>query len=134
MTGVLFACALLSLAASPARSGTTAPDKLEHPGEVALVEGPDGWAYQHFPSNLRLYVFDKDPAGKSTCNVGCSEAWPPLIAPDDAPLVGDWTKVVREDGRKQWAYKGHPVYLRYHDSPVVSTGNGVDGVWHFLEP
>lgn len=134
MTRALFTCVLLFLTTSPARSGTTAPDKLEHPAEVALIQESGGWSYQHFPSNVRLYIFDGDSPGKSNCNLGCAGAWQPLIAPDDAKPVGDWTKVVRDDGRTQWAYKDRPVYLRYHDSPSEATGNGIDGAWHFLEP
>ncbi len=41
----------------------------------------------------------------------CSEAWPPVLAGDDAEEVGKWTIVEREDGSKQWAYDGYPMYI-----------------------
>ena len=126
--------ALLLFFIGTSGGGATPPTNLEHPGQVALMESAAGWYYVHFPTSLRLYVFDLDTDGKSTCNFGCSSAWPPLLAPDDAESIGHWTVLVREDGRKQWAYKDRPVYLRYHDSPSKPTGDGVDGVWHFLEP
>jgi predicted lipoprotein with Yx(FWY)xxD motif len=129
-------CALLFLAAGAAKAASKAPDKEEHPADVALIEDSGNWAYRHFPSNLRLYIFDKDTPKSSACTDtdGCAGVWPPLLASDEAKPMGDWTVITRGDTRKQWAYKGHPVYLRYHDSPDAPTGNGVDGVWHFLEP
>jgi predicted lipoprotein with Yx(FWY)xxD motif len=111
--------------------------KLEHPSNVALVEGtkPGDLVYKHFPSNLRLYIFDKDGQEKSACNDPCTSSWPPLIVPTgDARTVGDWKPFKRDDGRLQWAYKGHPVYIRYHDSPEKPMGDGVDGTWHLLNP
>jgi predicted lipoprotein with Yx(FWY)xxD motif len=92
--------------------------KLEHPGDTALSEDEPGkYVYKSFPTLLRLYVFDKDRPGKSTCNDGCASAWPPLLvsASEKGPRIGDWTIVVRDDGVRQWAYKGRPVYTRYHD-------------------
>ena len=127
---VLIFCALPALAATD----TATPDKLDHPGNVALIHDEAGWTYVHFPSNLRLYVYDKDGKGQSTCNLGCDGAWPPLaVAADDKPM-GDWTIATRYDGTKQWLYKGRPVYLRFHDSPEKPTGDGLDGSWHYLQP
>ena len=34
----------------------------------------------------------------------------PLIATVDGKASGDFTLVTRDDGRKQWAYKGKPLY------------------------
>jgi len=135
LSRVLFTCSALLLMTIPARSGTTAPDKLEHPGQVALVETTAGWGYQHFPSNVRLYVYDADSPGKSNCNLGCAGAWQPLIAPDGEKPVGDWTKITREDGRQQWAYKDRPVYLRYHGAMSGSSSDDATAAtWHVLEP
>jgi predicted lipoprotein with Yx(FWY)xxD motif len=57
-----------------------------------------------------------------------------VIAPAGATPLGDWTVVVRDDGRSQWAYKGRPAYTRRHDTPEKPAGDGIDGAWHFLEP
>ena len=130
-TCALIACGTLPLAVTAA---TTAPDKLEHPGQVALMQDEKGWNYVHFPTSLRLYVYDKDVEGKIACVSECSYQWPPIVAPSDATPLGDWTLVQRDDGRRQWAYKGRPIYVRYHDSPGAPSGNGFDGLWHFLEP
>ena len=125
--------AVPALAASAAKDPTP-PAKTEHPGEVALVEESNGYAYLAAPSRLRLYVSDRDSPGKSSCDESCAYAWPPLIAREGAKPMGYWTIITRDDGRRQWAYKGHPVYYLFHDSPDQPAGNGIEGIWHFLEP
>ena len=128
--------ALLCLA-SLVTAADRPPQKLEHPSNVALVEnspGP-GLIYKHFPTNLRLYIFDGDKDGKSGCIDACAGAWPPLIVPPgDDKKIGDWKPILRDDGRLQWSYKGHPVYVRYHDSLEHPMGDGFEGKWHFLTP
>lgn len=59
---------------------------------------------------MTLYTLDKDAGGKSMCNGPCAESWPALIAADDAKPTADMTIVVRDDGKKMWAYKGKPLY------------------------
>jgi len=84
-------------------------------------------------AGMTLYVFDRDGAGsgKSACNGPCAAAWPPLMAAADAQPSGDWSIVTRDDGGKQWAYKGKPVYLWAKDQkPGDKTGDGFNNVWH----
>ena len=59
---------------------------------------------------MTLYVFDKDSGGKSACNGPCAGNWPPLMAAAGAMPTGDYSVITRDDGSKQWAYKGHPLY------------------------
>lgn len=87
------------------------------------------------PNGLSLYTFDRDAAGKSNCNDRCAANWPPLAAAADAKPEGDWTVVTRDDGSKQWAYKGKPVYGWVKDSkPGDRTGDNVNQVWHLARP
>lgn len=80
---------------------------------------------------MTLYVFDRDSGGKSACNGPCATNWPPLMATGDAKASGDWTVVTRDDGSKQWAYKGKPLYTWTKDAkPGDKTGDGVNNVWH----
>ena len=65
---------------------------------------------------MTLYTFDKDAGGKSACNGPCATNWPPLMAGADAKASGDWTVVTRDDGGKQWAYKGKPLYTWAKDT------------------
>jgi len=86
---------------------------------------------------MTLYTFDKDAAnsGKSVCNDQCAKNWPPVMAEASAKPMGDWTLVTRDDGSKQWAYKGKPVYLFAPDTkPGDKTGEGKGGVWHVIKP
>lgn len=86
---------------------------------------------------MTLYTFDKDPAGggKSLCNGPCAENWPPLAAAAGDQGSGDFSIVTRDDGSKQWAYKGRPLYLWVKDAkPGDKTGDGVKDVWHIAKP
>ena len=92
----------------------------EYPIDAALSKSADGnWIFRSFPEGSQLYIYKKDEPEKSNCNKGCAAAWPPLlVSSDKAKTVGNWTILTREDGRKQWVYKGQPVYRRYHDFPT----------------
>ena len=88
------------------------------------------------PSGATVYTFDKDAAnsGKSACNGPCAQNWPPLAAQaSDAPS-GDWTIVTRDDGAKQWAYKGWPLYTFAKDAkPGDTAGDNFKNVWHVVK-
>nr|WP_157263803.1 hypothetical protein [Azohydromonas aeria] len=89
------------------------------------------------PSGMTLYTFDRDAAGsgKSVCNGPCATNWPPLVAAADARAQGDWSVVTRDDGSRQWAYKGKPLYYWAKDAkPGDRTGDGVNQVWHTARP
>jgi|SRR5579864_909043 len=88
-------------------------------------------------AGMTLYTFDKDPmgGGKSVCNGQCAINWPPLMAEGSASASGDYAVVARDDGSKQWAYKGKPLYLWIKDQkPGDKTGDGVNNVWHVATP
>jgi predicted lipoprotein with Yx(FWY)xxD motif len=88
-------------------------------------------------AGMTLYTFDRDTAsnGKSVCNGSCIALWPALSAPDNATNSGDWTVVTRDDGKKQWAYKGKPLYTWVKDTkPGEKTGDNVNNVWHVAKP
>ncbi|HOX89150.1 MAG TPA: hypothetical protein P5024_08500 [Burkholderiaceae bacterium] len=88
-------------------------------------------------AGMSLYTFDRDVAGsgKSVCNGPCAANWPPLLAGADARASGDWSIVTRDDGARQWAYKGKPVYLWAKDTkPGDRTGQGVNNVWQLARP
>ncbi len=84
---------------------------------------------------MSLYTFDKDATGTSNCNGKCAVAWPPLKAEDMAKGEGDFSVIKRQDGSKQWAYKGKPLYTWIKDTkPGDVTGDGVKDVWHLARP
>lgn len=81
------------------------------------------------PDGKPLYTFSRDSApGNSACNGQCSTAWPPLAAAADAKDAGDWTVVARDEGSKQWAYKGKPLYTFARDT-AGAAATGVSETW-----
>ena len=88
-------------------------------------------------NGMTLYTFDKDTAGsgKSACNGPCAANWPPLFAMDGDVGSGDYGIVTRDDGRKQWALKGKPLYFWVKDQKAGDeTGDGVNNVWRVAKP
>ena len=81
-----------------------------------------------------LYTFTKDAAGKSNCNGGCATAWPPFIVANAALAGGEFSIVTRDDGAKQWAFKGQPLYFFAGDTkPGEMNGEGSGGVWFVVK-
>ncbi|HTR56568.1 MAG TPA: hypothetical protein VMM27_00160 [Casimicrobiaceae bacterium] len=83
-------------------------------------------------AGMTLYTFDKDAGGKSACSGPCAANWPPLVASASATASGDWSIVTRDDGTRQWAYKGKPLYTWSKDQkPGDRTGDGfLNNQWH----
>jgi predicted lipoprotein with Yx(FWY)xxD motif len=89
------------------------------------------------PKGMTLYIFDKDKeAGKSACNGGCANLWPPF-APEagQAKATEPLSIITRDDGTKQYAYKGKPLYYYDKDSKAGdTTGDAVGKVWWVAKP
>ncbi|MET0443048.1 MAG: hypothetical protein ABW151_00605, partial [Pseudorhodoplanes sp.] len=90
------------------------------------------------PNGMSLYTFDRDAAGsgKSVCNGPCATNWPPLMAAADARADTNYTIITRDDGSKQWAYKGKPLYGWVKDTkPGDTSGDGAaNNSWHIAMP
>ena len=85
---------------------------------------------------MTLYTFDRDTMpDKSSCNGMCLMNWPALKADANAKDMGDWKVIARDDGAKQWAYKGKPLYYFSMDAAAGDTkGDGRAMVWHIAKP
>jgi predicted lipoprotein with Yx(FWY)xxD motif len=119
-----FTAAALLMAAAGLAAAQTAPAMAK---DGALVGAND----------MTLYTFDKDAAGsgKSVCNGPCATNWPPLMARAEDKASGDWSIITRDDGSKQWAYKGKPLYFWAKDAkPGDRSGDGINQVWHTAKP
>ncbi len=55
----------------------------------------------------------------------CLEQWSPVVAPHIARSIGDWEIITREDGLKQWAYQGRPLF-RYSGDVLLGEAAGHD--------
>jgi len=85
---------------------------------------------------LTLYTFDKDApdSGKSVCNGDCAVKWPPAMAAEGARPSGSLSVITRDDGRRQWAFKGRPLYTWPEDQePGDVYGDNYNKVWHVIK-
>ena len=78
-----------------------------------------------------LYILASDMEfGKSACNGDCAMLWPPFAASAEAKASGPWTIFTRDDGSRQWAYKGKPLYTYSKDQkPGDAKGHNVLQIW-----
>jgi len=117
--------ALLTIVAGYAAAQTA-------PAKVMLM--PDMLMDQN---GMTLYTFDNDKEpNKSSCNGNCANVWPPLKAEASEKDMGNWKVITRDDGSKQWAYKGKPVYYFAMDKAggdKNGEGRG-NGAWHVAKP
>ncbi|MCG2593532.1 hypothetical protein LZ009_12165 [Ramlibacter sp. XY19] len=89
------------------------------------------------PNGMTLYTFDRDAmgSGKSVCNGPCATNWPPLMASASDAASGEWTIVTRDDGTRQWAFRGKPVYYWSKDAKAGDrTGDGFNNAWRLARP
>lgn len=87
-------------------------------------------------AGMTLYTFDKDMAGsgKSVCNGPCATLWPPAMAAADAKPEGELTVITRDDGAKQWAYRGKPIYTYAGDKKAGDiSGDNFKDIWHVIK-
>ncbi len=80
------------------------------PGGVTGNPTKFGIAFSDAKS-LTLY----SQAAVSPCSGECLDSWIPLAAPQAASPIGEWTIVTRNDGARQWAFQGRPVYRSVKD-------------------
>ena len=136
------ASAPASAAASPSASSSEAAGG-SYPLAVATVAagktltGEDG---------KTLYLFKKDVAnsGKSVCNGDCATNWPPYTLDTgetlakDAAVTGTVTMITRDDGTKQVAYNGWPLYYFKGDKAAGDSNgqniNAFGGIWVIAAP
>ena len=88
------------------------------------------------PNGMTLYTFVSDKGdGKSVCNGSCARKWPPLTASASAPAPqAPLSVITRDDGSKQYAWKGKPLYYYAEDKkPGDTTGHEVGRSWFVVQ-
>ena len=131
---ILFGAALVALAATSVGSygdPATLQDGAGIPAELTVQKIKGGKVFAD-AKGLTLYTLDRDASGKSTCNGACEQTWSPVRAPALANAsLGDWSAIRRDDGTRQWAYQGKPLYTFARDAKAGDIGgDGADAVWH----
>jgi predicted lipoprotein with Yx(FWY)xxD motif len=130
-----FGIGAVTLAAALLFGGCSMMPDMASMSSPAPAKGSDGVLVG--PNGMTLYTFDRDAAGsgKSVCNGQCAANWPPLMAGSDAKTSAAWSVVTRDDGTKQWAYQGKPLYYWAKDQkPGDKTGDGINNVWRTAKP
>jgi predicted lipoprotein with Yx(FWY)xxD motif len=132
---MIAAAALMSFSAS-AFAADTMPEGVKVK-EVTTPGGPVKVLSDAKGMTLYTFDVDKEP-GKSACNKGCIEYWPALTASASAKDMGAWTVIARDDGSKQWAHKGKPLYTFVQDKEAADfKGNDMPPdkkLWHCAVP
>lgn len=147
--GFSLAAALLAAAcgssASGGSSGTSGASAggASHQGTVITTRtGSDG-TFLTDGSGHSVYLWVKDPTGKSVCSGSCASAWPPVSASGTVTASGgakaaDLGSITRSDGTKQVTYDGHPLYYFAGDSSAGQTNgegsNGFGAKWWLVSP
>ena len=82
-----------------------------------------------------LYTYDGDTHNHSNCtDEACIAQWLPFYAREHHVSRGDFSVFTRQDGRKQWALVGKPLYFRVgethsQESPEQTTGSPANPHW-----
>ena len=117
------AISVASMAVSVSAVAADAPAKLANGALVAS-------------SGMTLYTFDNDKAdsGKSVCNGPCAALWPPFTAAASDQPAAPYGVVMRDDGARQFAYKGKPLYFYKADQKAGDRlGDNFRDVWHIIK-
>jgi predicted lipoprotein with Yx(FWY)xxD motif len=84
------------------------------------------WGGRNLRDNYRnAYVRGKKLGGGTCVTDLCLALWTPFRPAADAQSNGFWEVITREDGSKQWAYKGYALYT-YMGDKVAGDMNGND--------
>ncbi len=103
-----------------------------HAADTAPLKKANGMLVDS--KGMTVYTYDKDTAnsGKSACTGPCAENWPAVQTADAQPAA-PYSTVTREDGTKQLAYKGKPLYTFMKDKKAGDkAGDKFKDMWHVV--
>jgi predicted lipoprotein with Yx(FWY)xxD motif len=110
----------------------TAFQPIATPGEIKITQTILGQVLAD-AKGLTLYAQEGD---KASCDTKCLQTWQPIAAPWLGNAFDDFSVVARENGFRQWAFKGKPLYRNIADvGPGEISGHTAKG-WKsvVLEP
>jgi predicted lipoprotein with Yx(FWY)xxD motif len=94
------------------------------------------------PRDQAIYIFERDPKGKTVCYGECARAWPPVLT-KGAPRAAKGVRssllgtVRRRGGKRQVTYAGKPLYYYAHEGPGEVRCHNVNlngGFWWVVAP
>ncbi len=117
--------------ASSTYSSTTSPNNTAtKSADIIQTETESGIGqYLADSSGSALYTYSGDTKGVSNCTGSCLYSWPaysPTTSSESA-LPANVTIITRNDGTKQYAYNGLPLYTFVNDPSGQVTGDGISG-------
>ena len=114
---------------APVPMPTSAPVQTGSAGDAKTAQINGQTILVDAASGLALYEFTGDAANQSNCTGACLTIWPAHAATAAEQASGNFTIFTRADnGTRQWAYKGHPLYTFISDTTANNaTGNGIQG-------
>jgi predicted lipoprotein with Yx(FWY)xxD motif len=122
--------AALAIAACGGGSDTPRPPKTAsgRPATIGLESAGSLGKVLVDSRGRTVYLFRKDPRGKSSCAAACAAAWPPVRAqgvpvPGPGLSAAKLTTTARSDGAPQALSNGHPLY-RYTGDAKPGDTNG----------
>jgi predicted lipoprotein with Yx(FWY)xxD motif len=155
-SGTLVFAVALALAAcgddSPRAADGRAADGSDRPPAESSAEPRKGTRIQvgesefgtmlFGPSDQAIYVFERDPKGRTVCYRECARAWPPVLTkgkPRAAKGVRESLlgTVRRRNGKRQVTYAGKPLYYYAHEGPGEVRCHNVNlngGFWWVIAP
>jgi predicted lipoprotein with Yx(FWY)xxD motif len=130
-------------AASSTPSTTTKAPSTTSSGVTISTAKARGATYLTGASGRAIYLWVKDPSGKSVCSGACAALWPPVISNGTPNVSGGlnasgFTTFTRSDGGKQLAFHGHALYYYAPDQTAGQlTGQGSNqfgAKWWLVSP
>jgi len=78
--------------------------------------------------NESVYAYEEDSATESRCRDECTRTFRPVVAPELARAIGEWSILERSPGVRQWVFRGKPLYTHTLDQHSWSQqGSDVPG-------
>ncbi len=93
-------------------------------GKTLYFQGFNHRPYQNVGFNHAPHLY-----GTINCYNECEKSYPPLLAPANAQAAGEWWVLTRVDGKKQWAWRGIPLYTYATDKPGETNATGRNHIW-----
>lgn len=130
-------------ATTGAATGNSTGNSAATTGTVITTHAGSGGTFLTDGSGRAVYLWVKDPMGKSECSGACATAWPPVtdtgkLTASGGAKAADLSTITRSDGTKQVTYDGHALYYYVGDSAAgQTTGQGSDGFgakWWLVAP
>jgi predicted lipoprotein with Yx(FWY)xxD motif len=130
-------------AAASSASSSAASTSATAAGLVISTHHGAAGVYLTGAGGRALYLFVKDPTGRSACSGACATTWPPVPGKtmptgSGGAVAADFGATTRSDGSKQLTYKGHPLYYYAGDTTAgTATGQGTNSFgakWWLVSP